>query len=131
MATQRARNRKTDTYKKMNGGKWIRPERRLAIYLRDDFRCLYCLKDLRDATPTDLTLDHLKCRVDGGTNHESNLVTACRSCNSARGDLPLSRFAGKDTVAMVRRNTKRALRRYKTMAKALLADQTGNECENN
>jgi len=74
-------------------GRWIRPEKRLAIYLRDGFCCLYCLADLHGAAPTDVTLDHLRAKSDGGGNEPANIVTACRHCNSSRGDQPLSRFA--------------------------------------
>lgn len=57
-------------------GQWIRSEKRLAIYLHD-------------AAPADITLDHVVPRSRGGSNEASNLFTACRSCNSARGAGPL------------------------------------------
>lgn len=66
-------------------GCWIRPERRLAIYIRDGFSCAYCGSDLKNAAPADVTLDHLTPRSEGGSNVSGNLVTACRSCNSSRG----------------------------------------------
>ena len=47
-------------------GQWIRADKRLAIYLRDRFTCLYCCRDLHDADPADVTLDHLRCQSDGG-----------------------------------------------------------------
>lgn len=108
-----------------NGSKWIRPEKRLAIYLRDRFTCPYCLKDLHGADPRDVTLDHIET---GHVNHHhTNLVTCCRSCNSARQDKPLSRFASKDAVAHVRRNVRRSLPRYLKLAKALRAGLVGFE----
>lgn len=117
------------TERKWNGGKWIRPARRLAIYLRDSFTCIYCLRDLHGADPSDITLDHVICWVDGGSNHESNLVTACRSCNSGRGDKPLARFCGAETRAHIRRNTRRVLKPFVVLAKALIAGETGHEVE--
>lgn len=75
-------------------GTWCRPAKRLAIYLRDSFRCAYCCRSLRKAKPADVTLDHLVCRSRGGSNAASNLVTACRRCNSKRRSLPWRRFAG-------------------------------------
>lgn len=33
----KARTNKVENYKKLNGGAWIRAERRLGIYLRDRF----------------------------------------------------------------------------------------------
>ena len=104
-------------------GQWIRTDKRLAIYLRDNFTCLYCLKNLHDADPTDITLDHLICQADGGSNSETNLVTACRSCNCSRQDKPLARFAGKETRAHIRRNTARKLTRYRKLAKAILSGE--------
>ncbi len=65
-------------------GSWIHKAVRLAIYLRDGFTCVYCLRDLHDANPFDVTLDHLMPRSLGGTHETTNLVTACRSCNSSR-----------------------------------------------
>lgn len=108
-------------------GRWIRADKRLAIYLRDGMTCVYCLVDLHDADPRDITLDHIRPRSDGGTNHESNLITACRSCNCSRQDTPLARFAGADTRRHIRRNTARKLTRYIVLARALIAGETGSE----
>jgi hypothetical protein len=74
-------------------GRWIRPEKRLAIYIRDGFRCLYCGTDLRDASPADVTLDHLVAKDAGGSNEADNLVTACRRCNCSRGSRVWTEFA--------------------------------------
>lgn len=108
-------------------GQWIRAEKRLAIYLRDRMSCIYCLRDLHDADPRDITLDHVKPKCDGGSNDEGNLVTACRSCNCSRQDKPLSRFAGPEARAQVRRNTRRSLKPYLELAKALISGETGFE----
>lgn len=112
-----------------NRGAQVRKDLRLAIYLRDDFRCLYCLEDLRDAAPSDISLDHLVCQSDGGSNEPSNLVTACRHCNCSRGDKPLARFAGPETRKHIKRNTSRKITKYRTMAKALLTGRTGGSYE--
>ena len=102
-------------------GRWIRPVKRLAIYLRDGHRCLYCNVDLRGADPREVNLDHVVAKVDGGSNHESNLVTTCRSCNCSRQDKPLSEFCPAPVRAAVRRATRRALRPYLATAKRALA----------
>ena len=71
---------------------WIRDEKRLAIYFRDNCSCVYC------GESSNLTLDHLKPRSRGGTNDPRNLVTCCYSCNSSRKDRPLTvwlRFISK------------------------------------
>jgi 5-methylcytosine-specific restriction endonuclease McrA len=65
------------------GSKWIRPERRLAIYLRDGLACVWCGAAVEDGVS--LSLDHVTCRVHGGDNGNSNLVTACSRCNGSRG----------------------------------------------
>ena len=74
-------------------GCWIRPEKRLAIYLRDGFTCVYCEKNLHGAAPQDITLDHVLPRSMGGSNESSNLITACKRCNCARGNKPVADFA--------------------------------------
>lgn len=35
-----------------NGSKWIRPEKRLAIYHRDGFACIYCGATAESSTAT-------------------------------------------------------------------------------
>lgn len=67
------------------GSKWIRKSSRLAIYHRDGFCCVYCGAAAEEGER--LTLDHLVACELGGTNSHTNLVTACRSCNSAKQDL--------------------------------------------
>lgn len=122
MASKKATNGRNTSrgYK----GVCIRKDLRLAIYLRDDFRCIYCLADLRSVDPRDITLDHVRPDSKGGANAAGNLVTACRSCNCSRQDQPLARFAGPETVKHVRRNTRRSIRPYREMAKALIAGET-------
>lgn len=102
----------------------IRKDLRLAIYLRDSFRCVYCCADMHGAHPQDITLDHIVPDSDGGSNEPSNLVTACRSCNCSRQDKPLSKFAGTETRKDIKRLTRRSIRKYRTMAKALIAGET-------
>jgi 5-methylcytosine-specific restriction endonuclease McrA len=52
------------------------------IYARDGNRCQYCGKTF----PTkELTLDHVKPRVQGGGNSWTNLVCACVKCNARKG----------------------------------------------
>lgn len=106
-------------------GQWIRTDARLAIYLRDSFRCLYCCRDLHGADPTDITLDHLLPKVDGGDNSPANLVTACRGCNCSRQDKPLARFAGRETREDIRRNTRREMKPYRKLARAILSGEIG------
>lgn len=78
--------------RKWYGYKWIRPDKRLAIHLRDEFTCRYCYKDLHNAEPGDLQLDHLVSVHYGGHNGETNLITACRACNRAKEVMPWRAF---------------------------------------
>jgi 5-methylcytosine-specific restriction endonuclease McrA len=99
--------------KRLNGkgSGWIPRWRRLAIYLRDGFQCQYCGRDLREASPRLVTLDHLTPQCDGGTHHERNLVTACLTCNSRRQHRRWTRFAPPGAVDRIRRNRRRTLNR--------------------
>src|SRR3954466_15405671 len=95
--------------KRLNGkgGGWITKTRRLAIYLRDGFVCQYCGRDLHDATPRELTLDHLRCQISGASHESKNLVTACLSCNSKRQTIPWRRYAPPGAVERIVRNIRR------------------------
>jgi hypothetical protein len=76
-------NRRSPTAGNRNhGSNWIRKSKRLRIYARDGWRCWCCGTDARE----ELTLDHIVARARGGTNHETNLITACYSCNTGKGD---------------------------------------------
>lgn len=96
--------------KRWQGMRWIRYPKRLAIYARDGFRCVYCLMDLTAVAPMMRTLDHVTPRSCNGSNHERNLVTACKPCNSARGDKKLKDFASDEAVKRIQRQRRRVLR---------------------
>jgi 5-methylcytosine-specific restriction endonuclease McrA len=95
-------------------GRWIRPERRLAIYLRDGFRCL-CGRDLAGVDPWQVTLDHIVPTSRGGSNNPSNLYTCCRRCNTARRDLPLRGVR----LRAARLRSQRSLARHLDAARAV------------
>jgi 5-methylcytosine-specific restriction endonuclease McrA len=50
------------------------------VFKRDGFQCQYC------GNQKDLTLDHLIPKAKGGKTSWNNLVTACKKCNSTKGD---------------------------------------------
>jgi hypothetical protein len=58
------------------------------VYRRDGFTCVYCGIRGRDK----LTLDHVIPKSKGGTDTWENLVSACYSCNSEKGDLLLEEW---------------------------------------
>lgn len=53
---------------------------RQIIFERDNFACTYC------GSGDDLTCDHVVPLIRGGGNDHDNLTTACRPCNSSKGD---------------------------------------------
>lgn len=66
------------------------------IYARDLNRCQYCGRSF----PTrELTLDHVKPRVQGGDNAWENLVCACVKCNARKG----GRTPGQAGMRLVRK----------------------------
>jgi hypothetical protein len=113
------------------GMNWIRQDKRLAIYLRDDLACTYCGKGVEQGAT--LSLDHIRPHSKGGSNHESNLVTCCTLCNSSRGNRSLTVFAAAvdsyigvpvGTVAKkVRNQTSRKLAPYRQQAKAMIEER--------
>lgn len=98
------------------GSKWIRPEKRQAIYSRDGRCCCYCGRHESELDEA-LTLDHVVSVELGGTNAASNLVTACRRCNSSKQALPLRQFISRlrewgvtdDVARRIRNATRRQL----------------------
>ena len=56
------------------------------IFKRDGFQCQYCGDD------DDLTLDHVIPRANQGKSTWKNLVTACKKCNSEKGDTSIEEF---------------------------------------
>lgn len=53
-------------------------QHRSTVYERDGNKCVYC------HSTENLCLDHLVPLIRGGTNALSNLVTACKACNSGK-----------------------------------------------
>ena len=112
-------------------GKWIRKEKRLALYLRDGLACAYCGQGVEDGAL--LTLDHLRPVSKGGGHEATNLVTACQHCNSSRKNRSVRGFcrvvAGYVGHTIEAREIERHVRRcaartFDTQAaKALMAER--------
>ena len=87
----------TDRHRKSNGQgqgqNWVRPEKRVALYIRDGLACVYCSSAVEDGAK--LTLDHLTPHSLGGKNTADNVVTCCAKCNSSRGNRDYKEFAEK------------------------------------
>ena len=56
---------------------------KIRVMKRDRFRCTYCGCPGTDA---ELEIDHIIPVSKGGSNHLSNLTTACRKCNQSKGN---------------------------------------------
>lgn len=89
-----------------NGSKWIRRDKRLAIYLRDDFTCRYCGEQLKS---NQLTLDHVIPRTIKLDNSSTNLVTCCKTCNSKKQDAIIPIAPIKTTLTPYRKMAKEIL----------------------
>ena len=59
------------------------PKFRPSILEREQGRCFYCRRTLTDE---DSGLDHAEPQKANGTNSYRNVVAACHSCNSSKGD---------------------------------------------
>lgn len=108
---------------KDQGMNWIRQEKRLAIYLRDGLACAYCGTHVEGGAR--LTLDHVVPYCKGGSNQAGNLVTACLSCNSSRGDRPVRKFAAHVAAYLGHGVTAKEIVRHidRTRARVLPMDQ--------
>lgn len=113
------------------GMNWIRQEKRLAIYLRDGCSCVWCGLAVED-DDVKLTLDHVVPHSKNGSNHESNLVTACHRCNTLRSNRDAKAFAkavaqyinngvkASDIIKHVVACSRRPLEQYKQEAAKLI-----------
>lgn len=118
-----SRKRRSKHTPAANGSKWIWPSTRWAIYHRDGFVCVYCLRDEQ------LTLDHIRSVEGSGQNNApANLVTTCNPCNSSKKSMSMRawlarlRDRGLDTKTIqlrIRRQCRRRL--VRSMGIALVA----------
>lgn len=105
---------------------WIRPVKRLAIYMRDGFACQWCEASVEGGA--DLTLDHFLTRSRGGGNAETNLITCCRACNDRRRDdyaVPFAKTVNPDGFQEVIKRLNRQRKRKLDLlaAKELIASR--------
>lgn len=76
---------------------------------RDGHRCAYCGRDAAESG-AHLHLDHLTPKSEGGQDVATNLVLACRRCNSARQNMTLAQWAAYAAVKYGLVFTARAVR---------------------
>ncbi|KKK50203.1 hypothetical protein LCGC14_3127360 [marine sediment metagenome] len=75
--------------RRKHAGGHCSPEQWLARVIMHGWSCFYCGKPLTGQT---LTADHLIPLIKGGSNWPSNLVPACKPCNSSKHSKTLSEF---------------------------------------
>lgn len=78
--------------KNRSSKKWR--HQRFQVWLRDDFRCVYCGQDLlRDfQTLYTATVDHVKPECRDEDDSLANLVTSCSSCNTLKDSAEICSF---------------------------------------
>lgn len=81
----------------MARGRQFSFQKRLRIYWRDLFTCQYCQTPMHPLSE-ELTLDHV---IPDGGDGDDNLVTACRSCNSAKGNKPVRELLNRRSLLKV------------------------------
>ena len=68
-------------------------ERKVALYAAHQFQCLYCGK------VGALVLDHVVPVSAGGSGNDSNLVPACRPCNTSKRAQPVGDWMAKAGIS--------------------------------
>ena len=48
-------------------------------------KCCYCKRPFTRTGPTQMTIEHILARMDGGSDRLNNLAAACKHCNQHRG----------------------------------------------
>lgn len=113
---------------KWNGMNWVTQVKRLALYLRDGMCCVYCGDTIENGAV--LSLDHIIPRSKGGSNHERNLITACKRCNTRRHDRNISAWIdiaaeyseipAHEIARDIRRKRNRKLKKYIAESKNII-----------
>lgn len=83
---------------------------RTNLFMEDGNSCAYCLVDFNTLPARLQTVDHILPRSNGGTNALTNMIAACHPCNSRRGDTPIHKFVGEETLVRLIRDYPRVAR---------------------
>ena len=73
-----------------------KPLFKFVIFARDNCLCFYCNRFIDDST--EIQLDHLLPRSQGGTDKASNIVTSCKNCNRNKATSILDDLEDRRTV---------------------------------
>ncbi len=101
--------------------------KREEIFVRDEWRCVYCGEQW---PPAILTVDHVQPQSRGGDSSGGNVVTACATCNLRKGHRRLDEFLLDEpaSLANFRRLAQHVWPRHlRTLDEALSAGQRRRE----
>lgn len=103
---------------------WLRRDKRVALLLRDDRRCVYCTAGYAQGV---LTADHIAERAGAEPNNGwSNLVTSCMLCNSTKRHDGIEALAQRRQLdltgirARIQNQRRRGLKQRRKQAQGLL-----------
>lgn len=86
----------------MSSSSYITPSKRDAILTCDGRACVYCGRAVRvlrgKSHSNQATLDHCVGRSLGGSHAATNLLTACRRCNTLKGEMDAAAWFAHLTV---------------------------------
>jgi hypothetical protein len=88
-------DRKEWWYTKLTAARRLKTTR---LHARQNGQCYFCgqatwvFGSEGSSNNRRATLEHIVCQVEGGTDHMSNLVMSCASCNNLRGDMRFNKF---------------------------------------
>lgn len=97
--------------------------KREEIFVRDEWRCVYCGEQF---PPAALTIDHVQPQLRGGDRSGGNVVTACAPCNLRKGHRRLAEFLldEPDSLASFRCHARHVWPRHlRSLDDALTAEQ--------
>ena len=101
--------------------------KREEVFVRDDWRCVYCGEQFPVGT---LTVDHVQPQLRGGDSSGGNVVTACATCNLRKGHRRLAEFLldEPESLANFRRYAQHVWPRHlRSLDEALIAGQRRRE----
>lgn len=101
---------------------------RFEVFKRDRFTCQYCGKRPPEVV---LEVDHVKPRVEGGSDDPLNLTTACLPCNRGKAGIPLDKVAPAldelEVLASIQEMLERSLSLEKSVAVSKRKKQAEDE----
>lgn len=75
---------------------------RRELHRRHGGKCHYCKRAFTKTGDLAMTIDHVKAKMKGGTDHLKNLVAACWHCNQHRGQQMNATKLRKDAAKRTR-----------------------------